>query len=54
MDFVGHRTESIYRRYAIPSVVALRQGAEKLTARHPARNTVAATANVVNIGTKRG
>lgn len=32
MDFVGHKTESIYRRHAIPNVVALRQGAEKLAA----------------------
>jgi hypothetical protein len=54
MDFVGHRTESIYRRYAIPNVVALRQGAEKLAALHAAQKTVAASARVVSIKTKRG
>jgi hypothetical protein len=54
MDFVGHKTESIYRSYAIPNVVALRQGAKKLAALHAAQKTVGAATKVVKIGTKRG
>jgi hypothetical protein len=37
VDLVGHKTESIYRRYAIPNVVALRQGDERLVALHAAQ-----------------
>jgi integrase len=54
MDFVGHKTESIYRRYAIPNVVALRQGAEKLAALHASQREAPAPPKVVSIGTKRG
>lgn len=32
MAMVGHRTESIYRRYAIVDEVMLREGAAKLAA----------------------
>jgi integrase len=34
MKMVGHRTESIYRRYAIADEAMLREGAEKLAALH--------------------
>ena len=36
MAMVGHKTESIYRRYAIADEVMLREGAEKLAALHQA------------------
>jgi hypothetical protein len=32
MAMVGHRTESVYRRYAIVDETMLREGAERLTA----------------------
>ena len=32
MAMVGHKTESIYRRYAIVDELMLREGAEKLAA----------------------
>ncbi len=34
MKMIGHRTESIYRRYAIVDETMLREGAEKLSAFH--------------------
>ena len=34
MKMVGHRTEAIYRRYAIADEAMLREGAEKLAALH--------------------
>jgi hypothetical protein len=34
MKMVGHRTEAIYRRYAIADEPMLREGAEKLAALH--------------------
>jgi hypothetical protein len=34
MAMVGHRTESIYRRYAIADEAMLKEGAVKLTAFH--------------------
>jgi integrase len=34
MKLVGHKTESIYRRYAIADEVMLREGVEKLAALH--------------------
>jgi integrase len=41
MKMVGHRTEAIYRRYAIADEAMLREGAEKLSALHEAeRDTV--------------
>jgi hypothetical protein len=45
MAMVGHRTESIYRRYAIVDETMLREGAERLTAfdrGQPPATTVAA------------
>lgn len=36
MKMVGHRTEAIYRRYAIADESMLREGAEKLSALHQA------------------
>ncbi len=32
MAMVGHRTESVYRRYAVPNAKAMRDGADKLAA----------------------
>jgi len=34
MKLVGHKTESVYRRYAIVAVADLREGVEKLAALH--------------------
>ncbi len=34
MALVGHKSESIYRRYAIVDATLLREGAEKLAAFH--------------------
>jgi len=34
MKMIGHRTEAIYRRYAIVSEADLRAGGEKLAALH--------------------
>jgi hypothetical protein len=34
MKMVGHKTEAIYRRYAIADEAMLREGAEKLAALH--------------------
>jgi integrase len=39
MAMVGHRTESIYRRYAIADEAMLREGAIKLAALHLAEHT---------------
>jgi integrase len=36
MALVGHKTESIYRRYAITDEAMLREGAEKLSRLHDA------------------
>jgi hypothetical protein len=36
MEMVGHRTESVYRRYAIADEAMLREGGAKLTALHQA------------------
>jgi integrase len=38
MKMVGHRTEAIYRRYAIADEAMLREGAEKLAALHASVN----------------
>ena len=37
MAMVGHKTESIYRRYAITDEKMLKEGAEKLSALHEAQ-----------------
>jgi hypothetical protein len=39
MKMVGHKTEAIYRRYAIADESMLRAGAEKLAAFHDALRT---------------
>ena len=38
---VGHRTDSVYRRYAIVDETMLREGAERLTAFHRGRSPAA-------------
>jgi hypothetical protein len=53
MEMVGHRTESIYRRYSIPKAAAPRLGAEKLAALHAAQAVEPAAPKVVGIETKR-
>jgi integrase len=47
MALVGHKTESVYRRYAITDAAMLREGAAKLTAF--AENAKTATRKVVPI-----
>jgi hypothetical protein len=47
MKMVGHRTESIYRRYAIVDEVMLKEGALKLQTRHDAQQGPAS--NVVSL-----
>ncbi len=39
MAMVGHRTESIYRRYAIADEAMLKEGAIKLAAFHASERT---------------
>ena len=39
MALVGHKTESIYRRYAITDEAMLREGVEKLSKLHEAGGT---------------
>jgi hypothetical protein len=41
MRIVGHKTESIYRRYAIVDEAMMREGAEKLAALHEAQRMMA-------------
>jgi integrase len=43
MKMVGHRTEAIYRRYAIADEGVLRDAAEKLATRHHAERNGAPT-----------
>jgi hypothetical protein len=43
MEMVGHRTEAIYRRYAIADESMLRDGAAKLAALHDADAVAAPT-----------
>jgi integrase len=46
MKMVGHRTEAIYRRYAIVDEQMLREGADKL---HAVHQTEAASSPVVRL-----
>jgi len=39
MKMTGHKTESVYRRYAIVDEAMLREGAEKLAAFHSSENS---------------
>jgi integrase len=55
MAMVGHKTESIYRRYAIVDEAMLREGALKLATYHDgAHEDALATQKVVGIGRKAG
>jgi hypothetical protein len=49
MAMVGHRTESVYRRYAIADEAMLKEGAVKLAAFHAAEKMIRAQ-SVVPIG----
>lgn len=40
MKMTGHKTESVYRRYAIVDEAMLREGAEKLAAFHAGKKGV--------------
>jgi len=48
MKMVGHRTESIYRRYAIVDEAMLKEGAAKLQILHDTQQGPAS--NVVSVG----
>ncbi len=56
MQMVGHKTEAIYRRYAIVSDADLRAAADKLAAieRRPESTTGTITGTVSMIGAVRG
>ncbi len=41
MRMVGHRTEAVYRRYAIVDETMMREGAEKLAILHNAEQSAA-------------
>jgi integrase len=47
MAMVGHKTEAIYRRYAIVDEAMLREGAEKLARLHEAQQAAIASGKVV-------
>jgi hypothetical protein len=51
MKMVGHRTETIYRRYAIADEGMLRESAEKLSALHQAEQQ--APRRVLTLATSR-
>jgi hypothetical protein len=51
MEMVGHKTESIYRRYAIQDEASLREGAERLTALHQAQDDARPSARGHGLGT---
>ena len=53
MAMVGHKTEAIYRRYAIADESMLRDGAEKLAALHRADSAGKPAPKVVAISGKR-
>jgi hypothetical protein len=53
MAMVGHKTESIYRRYAIVDEAMLREGAVKLASYHDsAHEDALASGKVVQIGSR--
>ena len=55
MSLVGHKTESIYRRYAIVDEAMLQEGAAKLASYHDkAHEGAVASVKVVTIGRKAG
>ena len=55
MEMVGHKTESIYRRYAIVDEAMLREGALKLATYHDgAHEDAVAGAKAVTISRKAG
>ena len=52
MKLTGHRTEAVYRRYAIVSPADLRAGVEKLAQLHASEPAGAAAPRVVPIAAK--
>ncbi len=53
MRMVGHKTESVYRRYAIADEVMLRDGGTKLEALHQADQPAERTVIPISEATKR-
>jgi integrase len=53
MKMTGHRTEAVYRRYAIVDETMLKEGGVKLAAFHESQSTEAATPKVVGIEARR-
>ncbi len=49
MAMVGHKTEAIYRRYAIVDAAALREGAAKLAVLHEAQGAIAASSKLASL-----
>jgi integrase len=54
MKMVGHKTESIYRRYAIADEAMLREGAAKLSALHQAEQAQPATIRPIALRQRTG
>ena len=54
MKMFGHRTESIYRRYAIADEAMLREAGAKLSALHDAQRTAPRTVLPLSTGTIAG
>ena len=53
MKMVGHRTEAIYRRYAIADEGMLRESAAKLSALHQAEQEAPRRLVAMAVGTAR-
>jgi integrase len=51
MKMTGHKTESVYRRYAIVDEAMLREGAEKLAAYHSGKKKVGR--KIISLKTRR-
>src|SRR5260370_13621930 len=54
MKMVGHKTEAIYRRYAIADEAMLREGGEKLSALHQADHDQPATITPISARLRTG
>ena len=52
MKMTGHKTESVYRRYAIVDEAMLREGAEKLAAFHASEKNGAPKVVPIKKGSK--
>jgi hypothetical protein len=52
MEMGGHKTEAIYRRYALVDSPMMREAAEKLSAFHDGQQQITAAPSVVKMGAK--